>query len=363
MHFRPTAIPSRLRLISGLLLVLALLSGRGVSRPVVAGELGRTSGVTSDTPSSPTAGCTVNLTDVVSSDYFYNAVHFLYCMGAMGGYADDTFRPGNDTTRGQLSKVIVVAEGWPIFNPSSPSFRDVPGSDPFYTYVETAHAHNTIGGYADGTFHPGANVTRGQLAKIIVMATRWPLLNPPSATFRNVAVGSTFFGYVETAVAHGATSGYADGTFRPGNSSTRGQIAKIGYIATAPQPTPQEQQTINLINQRRTGMGLPALNVDPALTKAARRLSYDIGPRGLCQHNGTDGSSPWDRISQAGYTGFGMGEVVGCNYSTAQAVVDAWWASPAHYAILTDASARDIGCGWWIGANGYGWQMCDTGSR
>src|SRR5262245_55511889 len=64
-----------------------------------------------------------------------------------------------------------------------------------------------------------------------------------------------------------------------------------------PTPNPSEAQreleTVNLLNQRRAALGLQTFRIDPALTASAHRHSYDIGPRGLCQHNGTDGSSPW----------------------------------------------------------------------
>jgi hypothetical protein len=36
---------------------------------------------------------------------------------------------------------------------------------------------------------------------------------------------------VEAAVCHGIINGYADGTFRPSNNATRGQISKIVYLA------------------------------------------------------------------------------------------------------------------------------------
>jgi uncharacterized protein YkwD len=126
----------------------------------------------------------------------------------------------------------------------------------------------------------------------------------------------------------------------------------------------REQETVNLINQRRVAMGLVPLRVDSALVSAARRHSNDIGPVGICSHTGTDGSSPWDRIDQAGYTGWGSGEVVGCGYTTALGVVDGWWASPGHYGILTDPNNNEIGCGWYINpVTGAGTQTCVTGQR
>jgi uncharacterized protein YkwD len=123
----------------------------------------------------------------------------------------------------------------------------------------------------------------------------------------------------------------------------------------------QEQEMVDLINIRRAAMGLVILHADAGLHRATRRHVNDIGPQSLCQHNGTDGSSPWDRAAQAGYTGFAMGEVVGCGYPTALSVVDGWWASPGHYDVLTNPNARSIGCAWWPNGLGYGWQACLTG--
>src|SRR5262249_35256385 len=124
----------------------------------------------------------------------------------------------------------------------------------FFAVIETAAAHNIISGYncggpnepCDGHhrpyFRPNADVTRGQLSKIDVVAANWPLLDPAEPTFTDVAPGNPFYSFVETAVSHGAISGYADPPFRPGASATRGQIAKIVYLsltssATCPAPS------------------------------------------------------------------------------------------------------------------------------
>jgi uncharacterized protein YkwD len=316
-----------------------------------------------DKPVEQPSNCPMSFSDVRTSDYFYDGVLNLYCGGAITGYSDGSFRPYNSATRAQLSKIVVLAERFPLNTGGGPHFSDVPPSNPFYAFVETAVNRGMIAGYSDGTFRPNASITRSQLAKVVVVAKAWPLVNPPTARFRDVPAGSPFYTYVETAVARGAISGYSDGTFRPGSSSPRGQISKILCFSCSQFAlTPQEQQTVDLINGRRVAMGLAPLRVNQQLTSAARRHSNDIGPAGICSHTGTDGSSPWDRIDQAGYAGFGMGEVVGCGYTTPQGVVDGWWASPGHYGILTDPGANDIGCGWYINpTNGAGTQTCDTG--
>ena len=72
--------------------------------------------------------CAISFTDVQPSDYFYTAVSYLSCAGVVSGYSDGTFRPYNNTTRGQLSKIIVIAEQWPIDTTGGPHFTDVPTS-------------------------------------------------------------------------------------------------------------------------------------------------------------------------------------------------------------------------------------------
>ena len=117
--------------------------------------------------------------DVHPSDYFYEAVRYLYCYrGGISGYGDGTFRPGNATTRGQLCKIVVLAEGWSIYTPPTPTFRDVPITDTFYRYIESVYHLGIISGYSCGTncleFRPGNSATRGQICKIVYNAITQP---------------------------------------------------------------------------------------------------------------------------------------------------------------------------------------------
>jgi S-layer homology domain len=68
----------------------------------------------------------------------------------------------------------VLAQGWPFYTPPTPTFADVPDSDPFYQYVETAYSRGIVSGYACGdnclVFRPGNNATRGQICKVVFRA-------------------------------------------------------------------------------------------------------------------------------------------------------------------------------------------------
>ncbi len=167
---------------------------------------------------------------------FYADVRCLACRGIVSGYADGTFRPGATLTRGQAAKLLANAAGYadPI-PPARQTFRDVPPGSPFWLFVERAYAHGVLSGYADGTFRPGSPLTRGQGAKLVANAAGYGEAIPPTRqTFRDVPPAHPFWLFVERAYAHGVLSGYADGTYRPANLLTRGQAAKLVAQALLP---------------------------------------------------------------------------------------------------------------------------------
>jgi plastocyanin len=197
------------------------------------------------TAAPTTTPCALNFSDVRAGDYFYDDVHCVYCRGAISGYADGTFRPFNNTTRGQMAKIVVLAFNIPGYSPSVPTFADVPITQPFYPFVEAAAHVSIVSGYNCGGpaepcpgvyFRPGNLVTRAQLSKIEVVAAGWPQVRPDVGHFNDVPPANPFYGYVETAFCHQVIAGYSCGGpaepcpgvyFRPGNSATRAQIARI----------------------------------------------------------------------------------------------------------------------------------------
>jgi hypothetical protein len=134
------------------------------------------------------------------------------------------------------------------------SFSDVPVGSTFYPFVHCLACLGIINGYPDGTFHPNANVTRGQLSKIVANSAGFhdPVANQQ---FQDVPVGSTFFEYIGRLVNRGYISGYPCGGsgepcvppanlpyFRPNNNATRGQISKIVSNAANFNDPPTGQQ-------------------------------------------------------------------------------------------------------------------------
>jgi hypothetical protein len=202
-----------------------------------------------NTPMPTPTACTLSFTDVPQSNTFYVHVRCLACKGILGGYSDGTFRPNNDITRGQLSKIVANSAGFgePV---SGQTFQDVPVGSTFYAFIERMASRGIIGGYACGGtgepcgtsnkpyFRPNANATRGQISKIVSEAKGFS--EPPgSRVFEDVPPGSTFYDWIQRLTYRGIMGGYPCGSpgepcgsgnrpyFRPNNNATRGQTSKI----------------------------------------------------------------------------------------------------------------------------------------
>jgi uncharacterized delta-60 repeat protein len=202
-------------------------------------------------PTPPPGGCTIQFTDVPPDSPFYPFVRCLACRGILSGYNDGTFLPGNNVTRGQLSKIVSNSAGFGDAIPDTQqTFSDVPSTNPFWIWIERMAAHQVISGYPCGGagepcdpqqrpyFRWGANATRAQISKIVSNAADFT--DPPGLQiFEDVAPSNPFYDWVQRLANRGIMSGYPCGGvgepcgpanrpyFRWGNNATRGQTSKI----------------------------------------------------------------------------------------------------------------------------------------
>ncbi len=92
----------------------------------------------------------------------------------------------------------------------SVSFSDVPEGSTFYSYIRCLACNDIVSGYSDGTFRPNNNVTRGQIAKIVSNAAGYNEAHPEQ-TFQDVPSGSTFYDFVERLASRAIIGGYQCG--------------------------------------------------------------------------------------------------------------------------------------------------------
>ncbi|HKP51035.1 MAG TPA: S-layer homology domain-containing protein [Chloroflexia bacterium] len=108
-----------------------------------------TQGVATATTEATATPCTISFTDVPPDHTFYSFIRCLACRGIISGYSDGTFQPGNDITRGQIAKMVSNSAG---FNedPGPQIYEDVPPASPFYAWINRLSMRGHMGGYPCG---------------------------------------------------------------------------------------------------------------------------------------------------------------------------------------------------------------------
>jgi uncharacterized protein YkwD len=87
----------------------------------------------------------------------------------------------------------------------------------------------------------------------------------------------------------------------------------------------------------------PPLSLAPALARAARAHSQDMARHDFFSHTGSDGSTPGERVTRAGYRWKLVGENIASGVRTPREVVAGWLASPHHCANIMTAGFRQMG--------------------
>ena len=107
-----------------------------------------------------------------------------------------------------------------------------------------------------------------------------------------------------------------------------------------------------LIDAARGDRSLAPLRVNAHLQTAAQRYARALDPAKPLTHSGKGGSSPLDRIADAGYargaSGFSAAETLGRSQGALSAPairVTAWLASASTRKLLLSAKYRDVGIG------------------
>jgi hypothetical protein len=196
------------------------------------------------------------------------------------------FRPAATQIRGQFARVVSETRGFqePV---SGQYFEDVPSSHPFYSFIQRLATRDIIQGFPCGTipqepcgpdnrpyYRPDSTALSRVEAATTIINTFFPGCQgpvPPTSTpiptdtaiptdtpvptstntampatvtsvpststavpptacvveFTDVPQANTFYANIRCLACQGILGGYSDGTFRPNNDITRGQIAKV----------------------------------------------------------------------------------------------------------------------------------------
>jgi hypothetical protein len=142
-----------------------------------------------------------------------------------------TYCPTQTVTRGQMAAYLYryAHDGADAGQCSGTApYPDVKAGSAFCGDVAWLKQTGITGGFPDGSYRPGLVVTRGQMAAYL-----YRFVHDGSdagacaggSPYSDVTAGSSFCGDIAWLKTVGVTTGYPDGTYRPGSPVTRGQMA------------------------------------------------------------------------------------------------------------------------------------------
>lgn len=208
----------------------------GGSGPSSSGSGGNKTGgmVTSPgvTP-TPLPTQTPGFTDLDTASWAAESIQALVDKNVLSGYGDGTFRPNNSTTREEFVKIVVAAFGL-MDEAAACDFTDVPADAWFAPYVASGAAAGVINGMGDGRFGVGSDVTRADIAVMLVRTCTHIGAVLPQTTEQTVFTdGDAIPAYAADAVytlqQAGVVSGRDDGSFDPMAPASRAEVAKMVY--------------------------------------------------------------------------------------------------------------------------------------
>lgn len=181
-------------------------------------------------------------TDIGTGHAFYEPTQWAAANGIATGGKDGKIRQAQTVTREEMAvslarwgKVPTTNKidgeqnfniDWRRWEPSiRPRFHDVPAARQYSVEISLLSQIGVINGRADGTFRPAQKVTRGQASAFLYRLAGSPVHSSPQAsTFKDSRPGTSFFPEISWMASNGFTTGYADKTFRPHATITRGEM-------------------------------------------------------------------------------------------------------------------------------------------
>lgn len=168
-----------------------------------------------------------SFTDVAGSVHA-DDIATLVAKGYIKGYSDGTFKPDKPLTRGEAAIIFsrILKDAGVKAPEQGAGFPDVPASKAeLAEAVAIVKAAGVMGGDEKGNFNPNANITREQMAKVVVEAFK--LTKPANHTTKITDLdkaGSWAREYIQTLEANGVTK---NTEFAPKQNVTRGQFASF----------------------------------------------------------------------------------------------------------------------------------------
>ncbi|MFJ8089740.1 N-acetylmuramoyl-L-alanine amidase [Lysinibacillus sp. NPDC095746] len=167
--------------------------------------------------------------DVTYKDDAYEEINYLVNLGVIKGYKEKGktyYKPNNTVTRGQVAKMVVVASGKKPLVVNKSSFTDVKAGTELSGYVERAIQSGLFKTNTKGQFLPNKPLTRDEMSYVLTNAFKLDISEHENidSPFVDVGINHPYVSYVNTIYYNGITKG-SNQNYNPNEQVTRKQFA------------------------------------------------------------------------------------------------------------------------------------------
>ncbi|BDH62325.1 hypothetical protein MTP04_24550 [Lysinibacillus sp. PLM2] len=164
----------------------------------------------------------ITFSDISQDSTYYETIHEMVKNGIINGYEDGTFRPLENITRQHAAVLLTSATDLPQTK-AFKAFRDVPQEHYYFNQIKAIQMAGIIEADETGAFNANQSITRGEMAKALVIA--FNLEVKADYSFKDVPESNEYSEYIKALYSNGVTSGYEDGTFKPNKPLSRAHFA------------------------------------------------------------------------------------------------------------------------------------------
>ncbi|MFJ3388286.1 N-acetylmuramoyl-L-alanine amidase [Lysinibacillus sp. NPDC086135] len=167
--------------------------------------------------------------DVTNKDDAYEEINYLVNLGVIKGYTEKGktyYKPNNTVTRGQVAKMVVVASGNKPLVVTKSNFSDVAVGTELSSYVERAVQLGFFKTNIKGQFLPNKPLTRDEMSYVLTNAFKLDISEHENidSPFVDVGINHPYVSYVNTIYYNGITKG-SNRNYNPNEQVTRKQFA------------------------------------------------------------------------------------------------------------------------------------------
>ncbi|MBO9599269.1 MAG: S-layer homology domain-containing protein, partial [Cohnella sp.] len=174
-----------------------------------------------------TASPTVIFKDLAQSHWAALSLSKLKQYGLISGYADGTVKPDKSITRAEFAAIVNRMFGYPM--PDSFSAGDVAMGSWAYPEIAKAATAGYLKLNAANAARPNERLTRAEAAASLVHVFRLsPKAEESPSPFNDIdGLSPELQGAIRALSEAGYANGFADGSFRPGKSISRAELAAL----------------------------------------------------------------------------------------------------------------------------------------